>query len=393
MERDSLIHHSNINKMIFTNNLITLTLLALCSLPICAQPSVRQDNVEVRVAAKTFNAAKSFLGTKINADDTWTDVGNTFTHNPNFKSHAQRNVLWFPDYRLQPFQSSAKAKAADPQADSKKIDRGFTQHYSHIHAFYEHLSKWYYPYQPYYHDRDFYWMHNDDDNKRMLTEFNHFAKQVVASTGRRPAKFAYHAVTLPDGTRAHVPYDERFRTAWTALYLSNPTSIKAFQYYAMTLLSTDPILAHCFENVAPAAKGGKYTTPHREQFEKMRTNRDKMTLIMAANYLKYEDLCQFIQRNFQRFETAETAYGKLLAGWVGHVTYQNVFKNHRNHKEDSAEVQTFNRLDAAFLKGYPALRDQLAKETGLWSAPVADTKCSATEKKRPVGKRGKGRRR
>ena len=74
MEKDSLIHHSNINKMNFTNNLITLTLLTLCSLPICAQPSVRQDNVEVRVAAKTFNAAKSFLGTKINADDTWTDV-------------------------------------------------------------------------------------------------------------------------------------------------------------------------------------------------------------------------------------------------------------------------------------------------------------------------------
>ena len=156
----------------------------------------------------------------------------------------------------------------------------------------------------------------------------------MAATGRQRAKFNYSAVTLPDSARVYVPYDEHFRTAWTALYLANPTSIKAFHYYAMTLLSSDPVLMTCYENIPPALGRTKLRTPHMEQFEKMRTGRDKMAQIIAVNYLKLDELCAFIKRQFQRFETAETNYGKLLGGWVGHVTYQNILKNHRSYKEN-----------------------------------------------------------
>ena len=202
----------------------------------------------------------------------------------------------------------------------------------------------------------------------------------MAATGRQRAKFNYCAVTLPDSTRAYVPYDERFRTAWTALYLSNPTSIKAFNYYAMTLLSSDPVLMTCYENVPPALGRTKLCTPHMEQFEKMRTGRSKMAQIIAVNYLKLDELCTFIKRQFQRFETAETTYGKLLGGWVGHVTYQNILKNHRGYKESVDSIHHLNVMDAAFLKGYPTLRTQLAAEIGVSSSAEKDVKDAVPDK-------------
>ena len=374
--------------------ILTLTLMLAVGVPAGAQSAPNTGEIDDVITKKAFNKSVSFLGQKVKPDDTWAYAGNSFTHNPNFKNHALRNVLWFPDYRLLPFKASARARSADPRAASTLTDKGFTQDYSRIHGFYEHLSKWYYPYQPYYHYRDFYWMHNEENSKKLLLEFNNFSKNVMAATGRQRAKFNYSAVTLPDSARVYVPYDEHFRTAWTALYLSNPTSIKAFHYYAMTLLSSDPVLMMCYENIPPALGRTKLRTPHMEQFEKMRTGRDKMAQIIAVNYLKLDELCAFIKRQFQRFETAETNYGKLLGGWVGHVTYQNILKNHRSYKENVDSIHHFNVMDAAFLKNYPALRTQLAAEIGTSSSADKDTKSTAPAKhKAPVTKKTGIRRR
>ena len=170
---------------------------------------------------------------------------NTSPATPEHSGSAK--ALWYPDYRHAPFEASAESKTVDPQATNYEKEEGFTQNYAQIHGFYEHLSTYYFPYQPYYKHPLFYWMHEEKNDRKIWADFTTWTRSVFTAKPGKPHKFKYYSAEQPDGTKAYVPFDERFRHAWTALYLADPSSIAAFGYYAMTMLPQEKLLMDNYE--------------------------------------------------------------------------------------------------------------------------------------------------
>ena len=274
-------------------------------------------------------------------------------------------ALWYPDYRHAPFEASAESKTVDPQATNYEKEEGFTQNYAQIHGFYEHLSTYYFPYQPYYKHPLFYWMHEEKNDRKVWADFTTWTRSVFTAKPGNPHKFKYYSAEQPDGTKAYVPFDERFRHAWTALYLADPSSIAAFGYYAMTMLPQEKLLMDNYEYPMEDRKQGIINSRknllllYTDKFEQMREDRDRIACTLAIKYLKFNDVVKYVKERFGEYKTANNAYGKLLGGWVGHAVYEKILLHHKDYKATAPGLSQLKNLNQEFLNSYDDLSNEL----------------------------------
>ena len=321
----------------------------------------KRSKTPVRLVDKNHENNISSTHKEVNSDSTFNKNRTVFTHNPS----GSTTMMWYPDYRNAPYETSFESKTVDPQATNYEKEEGFTQNYAQIYGFYEHLNTYFFPYQPYYKHPTFYWMYEEKNDRKVWEDFTTWTRSVFTAKRNKPYRFKYHSALLHDGTKVSVPFDERFRNAWTALYLSDPSSIAAFSYYAMAMLPQEKLLMDKYEYPMENRKQGIINSgknlllPYAEKFEQMRNDRDRMACTLATTYLKFDDVVKYVKERFDEYKTAKNAYGKLLGGFIGHTVYEKILLHHKDYKATALGISELKTIDQEFLKGYDDLSNDL----------------------------------
>lgn len=126
---------------------------------------------------------------------------------------------------------SAEAKLNDPQIGNTTVETGFTKSVGDIHVGYEQLNNYYH--KPYWVWKEFYILDDETkSNQLKLEEFTHgiFNRRLDAFETLPPILIG---VKLPEnGETRYVPLGEHVVHAYFALFDADPTSSKAYDYYA-----------------------------------------------------------------------------------------------------------------------------------------------------------------
>lgn len=146
-------------------------------------------------------------------------------------SEQQDALYQVPDYN-KTYKPSAEAKAADPKAEDKTVEPGFTKSIGAIHAAYEHIGEKNTFYSPYYKvgNNSFYYTHKEGDKNVENIFWNMFKKSIAADPNNIYWVTDYVTIDT-DNPGVVVPADELFINSWMCLFMADPKSSKALDLY------------------------------------------------------------------------------------------------------------------------------------------------------------------
>ena len=213
------------------------------------------------------------------------------------------------------FKPSKEAIAADPDASSNEVWKGYTRPISRIHAAYEHLDPKYFPLQPYYKYPKMYGL---GDN--VLIAHNVLNKMIEAVLSQRPGNSVYFPpftyddkngaeFMTPAGEKMGVYCDDIFRYPFAAAFFADPNSEAAVQKLAELLVILSPIMKSgveikpetCddYKGILDAKLGIVLPTI---EYEKRRFERERIMFNMALNVVDFDLIADRVIDCFENVE-------------------------------------------------------------------------------------------
>lgn len=249
----------------------------------------------------------------------------------NTETPATESTIDISDKKFKP---SAEAIAADPNATNPNIDKGYTKSIGEFHASYEHLDKDNFPYQPYYKYPAFYRMDNGKDGK-LMDHFFFALKGALATPDLKRYSMPYEDIILTDGTKACVPIDERFRNAYTAFYLADPTSTAAFKSYTWVLLFQKQLLGHIEYIVEDKTRGivnaeQGYMLPWVDFYNK-RWQREQEAYEKAITVTNFDEIVDVADSWFSACEGAKDSFEKYWYFSMGQAIFEHIVEKHKDY--------------------------------------------------------------
>lgn len=252
------------------------------------------------------------------------------------------------------FKPSKEAIAADPDASSNEVWKGYTRPISRIHAAYEHLDPKYFPLQPYYKYPKMYGL---GDN--VLIGHNVLNKMIEAVLSQRPGNSVYFPpftyddkngaeFMTPAGEKMGVYCDDIFRYPFAAAFFADPNSEAAVQKLAELLVILSPIMKSgveikpetCddYKGILDAKLGIVLPTM---EYEKRRFERERIMFNMALNVVDFDLIADRVIDCFENVEKNDEIcqkYPMIRAKYylMGTELYTQILVQHKDWNKREA---------------------------------------------------------
>ena len=252
------------------------------------------------------------------------------------------------------FKPSKEAIAADPDASSNEVWKGYTRPISRIHAAYEHLDPKYFPLQPYYKYPKMYGL---GDN--VLIGHNVLNKMIDEVLSQRPGNSVYFPpfthddkngveFVTPAGEKMGVYCDDIFRYPFAAAFFADPNSEVAVQKLAELLVILSPIMKSgveikpetCddYKGILDAKLGIVLPTM---EYEKRRFERERIMFNMALNVVDFDLIADRVIDCFENVEKNDEIcqkYPMIRAKYylMGTELYTQILVQHKDWNKREA---------------------------------------------------------
>ena len=248
---------------------------------------------------------------------------------------AQAGVDQEEKHSKKTLKPSEEVLAADPNANNTQIDKGFTKSIGEIHATYLHLNKKDFPYQPYYKYKQFYRMDDSKLDGELMNYFSFALKHVLTTPDLSVYNVPYETFVMEDGTKTVIPIDERWRHAYTAVYLADPKSTAAFKSYSWVLLFQKQFLGQLNYHVEDKQTGvvdskSGSMLPWVDFYTK-RWNREEKALAKARSVTNFDEIVALTDTWFSACESATDSYEKYWYYQMGFAILQHVVEKHDDY--------------------------------------------------------------
>lgn len=248
---------------------------------------------------------------------------------------------------------SSKALAADPKASDQTVESGYTKSISEIHAAYEQLDPEFFPYQPYYKYKEFYYLHDEEVEKIRNGQYAEILMGIAKLDAGDFYYMPYAPIQTPAGDEVLVTYDEFFRNAWTALFIADPQSSWAFHKYVTVLMFENRTfeikytykMSDAQKGIVNAATGALLFAPSEAVYTHTQDSRKQLALSLARTVVTIDYLQYYLNSVFGQFESETNPLLKYILFWKIDAIMKNVFIKHKDY--NAADVAN-RKIEASY---------------------------------------------
>lgn len=248
------------------------------------------------------------------------------------------------------FSPSKEALKEDPDANSDKVQAGFSRPYKQVHAAYEHLDPQYFPLQPYYKYPNIYCL----GEGRQDYPYIHYLELMYRFLATPPGSDLSGVVTLigynennnkelisADGQKLALNKDDMFRYPFAARFFADPNSKQAPWNLAFLLANESPrvrlVREYAVANkagVADAQKG--WVFPYTN--ESAQSRREAMMVEMARSVTDITYVAESVLQLYQQIEGEKEAYKKTVYMLAANELYKKVLTQHHDYSVNANKL-------------------------------------------------------
>lgn len=300
-----------------------------------------------------------------------TDV-EQLTESNHLQQEAEQRGIY--DYKKS-YKPSAAALAANPMAADQTVEPMYTKSISEIHAAYEQFDPELFPYQPYYNYKQFYYLHDEEDEEIRTGQYT----EIVMNIAKLPAGAFYYMpytpIQTPDG-EVVVTQDEFFRNAWTALFVADPLSPWAFHKYVNVLMFENRMfeikytykMSDAEKGIVDAETGTLLFAPSEAAYTHAQDSRKLLALSLARSVVTIDYLQYYLNELFKQCNAETNPVLKYILYWKIDAIMVNVFTQHKDY--DASDVA--NRKVEASYNALESKRFDIETDARMHSAETVE---------------------
>lgn len=290
---------------------------------------------------KAKNAAKNVVGDKAAAAvglDDGTEMGSTM------------NGFNYMTFWKKSFEPTEEALKNDGWANNTTALDYQTKTMKELHAAWDHLPEYYFPFHPYYTEDNKMWYSFDGMYSGQLTlRWMDYMEKCF----KTPVNAAFMETTYfpVPGKDYYMPLDGTFRSAYTADFLIDPCGTGTYDNFVRLLCFSKMYYCTEIEYQMDKPEEGLIHNDwfiykgSQQKYREWVSEREQMCVNLATEVTPIKVVQDNIIENFTNFQnTKNRMIYRLCCGVQALAAYDRILKNHKDYKEGDETNQKIKRL-------------------------------------------------
>lgn len=249
----------------------------------------------------------------------------------------------------QSFEPNPEAFAVDNWAENTDELSFQTKTMKELHAAYDHLPEYYFPFHPYYSEHKMWYAYNGEYGSTLSMRWYDYMEKALKSEVGAPY-MEYDYIKVP-GQDYYLPLDYTMRNAFTADFVIDPKGSGPFSDFVRLLCFSSYYYCTNIDYAMEQPEDGLIHDDwfiYKGSYQKYKewvNERENMCLEIACNVTPISVVQEHIISSFDNFKNEKyRMLGRLCGGISALAAYDCVLLNHKDYDENDETNQKIKRL-------------------------------------------------